>query len=1099
MTTRAATYPMPPPLVARGYFAAVTLLRPLLVLSAALASAFAQVAPATATTTAASTAASANSAAGDDAIKLSPFEVNTDRDTGFAAASSLAGGRLATDLRDTPVAYSVITRDFIDALNLIDLQSAAEWTTSSTVAVDNGQQLFFFSPIQYTVRGASPGRPQRNFFPQFNNGDSYNLERYDFGRGPNAILFGNGSLGGISSATTKRAQTNRPLRQLQFAAGSWDNYRATFDVNQPLNDQLAVRAAGVWGDAKGWRQKDFDKRQAAFLTTTYQPWRETEFRLEGEYGTNSRQSAITFLNDRFSGWDGTTYNAPRAVASLPSDANARGISRRGANYFIYQPFAAPDHVFNYQNDPITVAGGNTATTPIAGYTYNNAGNVSFNTAGGNLLYDLDVPANRFANAERFSQFHTPTEDFTLSPDLPILAQRFKDLQLTFHQRWGNLHFELAGDINRTAAITNGEPNRGLADVFIDINRVLPNGAPNPNFLVPYGDGQFMRGFRTFSEYNARAAVAYVWPTRFGHFTINALGGSNNSENTSDHRYLSVARGNDPRAWALSNQRIRIRRYWNTTSRPTPDLALRPITYFDPNTSTTETIRPIWTIESDRRDTQSINTNKFNYALASLNAKFLQGRWVVLGAVRRDSYFFKTQQQINQGDYPIDWDAQHRILRPAAPTDFNTLTYTPIDAQGRVVGPTQEAAIRPRAPTTGIPDPQYANVRFKDDFNPPPVKGQQVTRSLGTVLHVTSWLNPAINFAETFNPPGSIVRIDGSQLSPTVATGIDYSLRMELFENKLNLNFIHYRTKEVNNTIPQDGPGFFNTLYDANIVGDRSSTGRNVRGMGRLPTQYRDTRTRSGRGYEIEVTFNPTRALRFTGNVGFPHLYEENAYPDVRAYIDKNAAIFKQIASDAGVLIGADNVARVDDSIPINQQSSDAASAANAYNNIYSFRRNIVDGKRLQQDQPVANVFGDYTFPAGRLKGLRLGLGARYRGRQIFWSRVEDTIPNPNNPRVAIDDPRVDAYTPAYTPDVYIITTATVGYSWRFANRRELQANLVINNLLNDRGPAYSSTAQTAHVMRPLHNDYTSPARETMPKYYALKQPISWTLTLTTRL
>ncbi len=99
-----------------------------------------------------------------EAVKLSPFEVNTSRDTGFAAASSMAGGRLASDLRDTPVAYSVVTRDFIDALNLTDLQSAAEWTTSSTVAVDNGQQNFFFSPIQYTVRGSGGGRPQRNFF-----------------------------------------------------------------------------------------------------------------------------------------------------------------------------------------------------------------------------------------------------------------------------------------------------------------------------------------------------------------------------------------------------------------------------------------------------------------------------------------------------------------------------------------------------------------------------------------------------------------------------------------------------------------------------------------------------------------------------------------------------------------------------------------------------------------------------------------------------------------------------------------------------------------------------------------------------------------------
>jgi hypothetical protein len=75
----------------------------------------------------------------------------------------------------------------------------------------------------------------------------------------------------------------------------------------------------------------------------------------------------------------------------------------------------------------------------------------------------------------------------------------------------------------------------------------------------------------------------------------------------------------------------------------------------------------------------------------------------------------------------------------------------------------------------------------------------------------------------------------------------------------------------------------------------------------------------------------------------------------------------------------------------------------------------------------------------------------------------------------------------------------MSYTFRLANRREVQANLVINNLLNDRGAAYSSTAQSAHVTRPLNNDYTSPARETVPRYFALKQPLSWTLTFTTRL
>ncbi len=1040
--------------------------------------------------------------ASDDAVVLTPFEVTSDRDTGFAAASALAGGRLATDLRDTPVAYSVITREFIDALALTDLQSAAEWATASTLNVDNGMQNFFSAPINYTTRGTGNTRPQRNFFPQFNNGDSFNLERYDFGRGPNSILFGNGSLSGVSSATTKRAQTTQAFEAVQLSVGSWRNYRATVDLNRPLGKYVAVRADAVWGDSSGWRMKDFDKRKAAFLTTTFRPWRNTELRVEGEYGNNSRQSGFTTLDDRLSGWDGrTVYNAPAAATTLPANANALGVGRRGANYYVYDPFSGANAIMNYQNDPITLPGGNSTTTPIAGFVQGSL--PSFASAGATFLHAIDVPANRFDRALNNSFFRIPSEEFTISPDAPILSQRFKDLQLTFNQRLGNFYFEVAADMNRARIQVNGEQNRSSNDSYIDINQVLPNGAPNPHFKQVYGDGSLMRANRKFDYNNVRGAAAYVLDTRFGNFAFNTLGGINRGEEDQDYRYLSVAQGNDHRLWGFLEstvlQTVRIRRYWNDSSRPIPDLSLGTIRYVDPNTRTSTDIRPMWAVNVARRDTESINTSKFKYALGSINAKFFKGRWVVLGAVRRDSYFFQTNQQIDKGDYPLNWDGLTRIMRPGPPADLNTLTFRQRDARGNPIGEPLEAAIRPRIAPNGDRDPLYASDRFKDDYNPLPVQGSQITRSMGSVLHLARWFNPSFNFAETFNPPGGIVRIDASQLKPTIATGFDYGLRMELLENRLNLNFTYYKTKEINGAISQDGPNFFNTLYDANVVGDQSAVGRNIRGAGALPVQYRDIRTRSGNGWEVEVVYNPSRAFRLTGSVAFPKVYESNLYPDVKAYIDKNAALFKQIAQDAGVTVDANNVAAVNTAIPVNQRSPDATNAANAYNNIVAFRQNIVEGKRLSQDQPVVNVFGDYTIQGGKFKGLRGGLGLRWRGKQIIGNRGADTIASPTNRNVAIDDPTVDAYTPVYTPEDYYIVTGTAAYTWRFKNRREIQANLVVNNLLNDRGPQYSSIAQTASALRPKNNDYTSAARETVPLTFALKQPISYTLSVTLRM
>ncbi|MBI4623406.1 MAG: hypothetical protein HY736_09355 [Verrucomicrobia bacterium] len=1030
------------------------------------------------------------------AVVLSPFEVSSERDTGFVAASAFSGGRLASDLRDTPVSYSIITREFIDTLNLVDLQSAADWTTGGTLAYDIETPQAFGQAVNYSTRGSSPGTQQRNFFPQRNNLDSYNLERYDFGRGPNAILFGNGSLGGVSSSTTKRAQTDRAFQTVELGIGSWRNHRGVVDVNRPLGDKFAVRVAAVLGDSDGWRMKDFDRRKAAFLTTTFKPLRNMEVRLEGEYGTNKSNRGFTTLNELFAGWDGrTTYNGRQPLAALPANSAALGVNRRGANYFVYDPFDGQNAIMNYQNDPITRAGGSTATTPIAGYTFGS--NAPFNS-GGRILYNLNVPANRFETVIASSAFRLPSEEFTMNIDAPILLQRFKDVQLTVNHRIGRFYVEVAGDVNRAALTVNAEQNRQNNNTYIDINRVKPNGAPNPHFLQPYGDGQFNRSNRNFNYNNVRAAAAYVQDTRFGHFTFNTMGGVNRGETIVTTRWMSLAQGNDHRQWgALSqpaNQRVYIRRYWNETSRPLPDLSARPITFVD-LTGAPRQIQPLWVVDASRRDTDTHNFENFKYVLGALNAKFLKERLVFLGAVRYDRYDFLGRQQIHLGDYPLDWDGQKRILRPDAPADYNRLTFSPKDAQGRVIGPVQEAAIRPRSAATGDRDPQYANDRFKDDFNGPPQVGGQITKSIGSVLHLASWFNPSFNYAETFNKPAPQPRIDSSPFPPTVATGYDYGLRMELFQRRLNLNFTYYQTKEINADTGGDGPSFFNDLFDANVVGDQSSGGRNIRGMGRLPVQYRDSRTRSAGGYEVELAYNPTKALRLTANVAFPKVYESELNPDVKAYIDKNGAVFRQIANDAGVNIGANNLAVVNTAIPINNRSPDAQRAADAYNAIYDFRANIVEGKRTVQDQPIINFYADYTFQEGWLKRLRVGAGVRYRGRQIAGFRGSDTIVDPANPTRAIDDPNVNEYTPVSTPYDFYLVTGTLGYSWRFKDRREIRANLVVNNLLNDRGPIFGQ----ATAVRPRNGDYTSPARETVPNGYGLKQPISYSLTMSLKL
>ena len=1081
------TTPALPPLLRRSRCRALVAL----VALAGAASLPAQTAPAA--------AAKNGGPAADEAVKLTPFEVNTDRDTGFAAASALAGGRLASDLRDTPAAYSVINRDFIDALNLTDLQSAQNWATGSTFQSDIGTFNFTTFTTRYTTRGVGAGQQLRNFFPVNGDNDSYALERYDFGRGANSILFGNGSLGGVSSSTTKRARPDRAFQDVKLTAGSWSLMRATVDVNQPLNDKVAVRVAGVAQHGLGWRQQEFEKRKGAFVTTTARPFADTVIRVEAEAINREINQPINNLSDQFSGWDGkTAFATPAALAGATSAQitalQAAGVARRGANYNVYDPYNGLNAISSYTNEPITIGGGTTATTPIAGFT--SGSNAAFGLTNANLVYAMDVPGNRFDGIEATSRFRRPSERFSINQNGPLLESTFRDVQATVEQRLGDFYVELAADVNKNSNYTNGEQNRGAQTTYLDINRVLPDGTANAHYLQAYGDGNFFRGFRHYDYHNVRAALAWKKDTRFGNFSVNTMVGENKNHYTLSYQWLSLAQGTDTLAWINGTTAdVKIRRYWNEPNRPFIDLAGKPMPYYDPNTKATTTVTPRWVIDHTRFDAESVNDTNYRYGLAALNAKFWRDRIIVLGAVRRDRYQSGSQQMAVNGDYPTDRDPLKPLFKPQAPDDWSSLTYIPVDTAGRAL-PAAPAITRPRL-TGGVRDPRYTQYRFQDDFNAPILSGYANTKSVGTVVHVLSWLSPSVNYAESFNPQKAYALLQGGGIvPPTVSTGWNYSTRLEFFQRKLDVNLTYYTSQEINN--PFTVSGFpFNTLLQATPVGTTQDI--NKRG---LPVfiSGSDLQDRQAKGYEAEFTANLIKGLRLTGSVTLPNVYGANAYQLTRAYVAKNRDTFKLILQDVGGKVDAANVATVDPSIPANQRSPDVDTAVAAYNTIFTAYNNLNIARSTGTNQPLYKFFGDYTVQEGRAKGVRFGLGVQYRGREVIGNQGADTIVDPSNPARAIDDPNRSIQTLLYTPKGDYTVTSTFGYLWKI-NNHPVQLQLVINNLLNDRSIYWTTstngTATTA--LRPRDGNYASPARETVPVGFGLKQPINFNLSAAWRM
>jgi hypothetical protein len=222
--------------------------------------------------------ASGRSAA-EETIVLSPFEVSATKDTGYQATETLAGTRIRTDLRDVGSAIQVITKEFLQDVGATNSASLLQYTTNAEVAGTRGTYLgqgngtsvdetanLRNPAIANRVRGLASADNTRDFFVTDIPWDSYNTDRIDIQRGPNAILFGLGSPAGIVNASIHSAEF-RNFGSVEAITGSYGTFRSSVDANQELiKNVLAIRLDGMWDDHR-YEQKQAWQNDKRFSGT----------------------------------------------------------------------------------------------------------------------------------------------------------------------------------------------------------------------------------------------------------------------------------------------------------------------------------------------------------------------------------------------------------------------------------------------------------------------------------------------------------------------------------------------------------------------------------------------------------------------------------------------------------------------------------------------------------------------------------------------------------------------------------------------------------------------------------------------------------------
>ncbi|HKX42233.1 MAG TPA: TonB-dependent siderophore receptor, partial [Burkholderiaceae bacterium] len=261
----------------------------------------------------------AASAASTPSATLAPVTVTgrNDRETatsptaGYRAKSAATASKTDTPLRETPQSVTVVTRDqFVDqgATNLQDALNYAAGIRSDAYGLDSRTD-------SVRIRGGYPDEYldglRKNFEYYTSNArtEPFTLERIDVLRGPSAMLYGQGSTGGVVNMVSKRPQAEAQ-GEIGVQLGSWNRRQVQADLTGPLSPdgQWLYRLVAVARKADTQVDDVRDDRTVFAPSLTWRPNAATSWTFQALY-----QKDKTGSTSQFFPWSGTLSANPNGT------------------------------------------------------------------------------------------------------------------------------------------------------------------------------------------------------------------------------------------------------------------------------------------------------------------------------------------------------------------------------------------------------------------------------------------------------------------------------------------------------------------------------------------------------------------------------------------------------------------------------------------------------------------------------------------------------------------------------------------------------------------------------------------------------------------
>ena len=525
-------------------------------------------------------------AAGEEAVALSPFVVSTTQDTGYLAADTLNAGRLRTNLLMTPGTMEVFTRDLLDDLGVFNTDEASAWLTSSHPLETNGINGNSMNPASLgqhdpgsnvSLRGMATQPSTRNYFLSATTPLEYNVQRVEAGRGPNAILYGEGGPGGGVNYITKQPE-RRPFGSLRLRADTLGSRGLALDFNRPLTERLEARY-----NASVLEQRTFVERSATrsfgnALAVAWRPFPGTRLSVDADFTRVRRPGFVmTSYTDQSSAWNEVPVRGPLTSAQ----ATAAGLSLRASAGFL---------------------------TYIEGQGMVDLRGTAFTGGTGIPLLH--------AHPLGLARIPSPPARFNANPAELNVDATTRDLQAGIEHRFrGGLSVQFAVQQARYRADGGNYPFTGA---LTDPNVFLPGGAPNPNFGKVFSASYLGRRIDGTARDSETVRLVAAYPLR-GLGGTTHLSGFLHRQDSRSRLVYSDLQNADPRLTTPifdATRRINLYRYWDNLPPTLPDFSR----LFD--------LRAVPT--ADGR-----TTNRNDAAEVAASGDYLGGRLTYVAGFRRD--------------------------------------------------------------------------------------------------------------------------------------------------------------------------------------------------------------------------------------------------------------------------------------------------------------------------------------------------------------------------------------------------------------------------------------------------------------------------------